>query len=74
MRRLGPLAAAPLACAARDASACAVCFGQATDARGLYDGLWWGVVFLLAVTMSLVGGIGWAVWSIERGRSRRGRA
>ena len=63
--------AAALAFAPRAASACAVCFGLADGKSGLYRGIWWGIVLLLTVVMSLVGGIGWAMWSIERGRAAR---
>lgn len=50
------------------AGACAVCFGKSDGNRGLADGFWWGIVLLLLVTMSLVGGIGWVLWSVEKGR------
>lgn len=54
----------------RAARACAVCFG-ALDGTGLSRGIWWAIVLLLAVTLSLIGGIGWAFWSIERARQAR---
>lgn len=63
---------AGLILAPRPALACAVCFGQADGKNGVYNGFWWGIVILLIVTMSLVGAIGWAVWSVERGRAARG--
>ena len=69
MRRL-LLAAALLA--PRAAGACAVCFGLADGKSGLSGGLWWGIVVLLTTTMSLVAGIGWAIWSVERERAARG--
>ena len=50
------------------ASACPVCFGALDNKSGLAAGFWWGIVILLAVTMSLVVGIGWTVWTIERRR------
>ena len=56
----------------RTAGACAVCFGGPDGKSGLFNGIWWGIVILLTVTMSLVAGIGWAVWSVERGRAARG--
>ena len=54
----------------RTASACAVCFGQADGKSGFFNGLWWGIALLLLVTMSLVAGIGWAIWSVERRREK----
>lgn len=56
----------------RAASACAVCFGALDKQGGVADGFWWAIVVLLAVTMSLVGGIGYAVWSVEKRRAERG--
>lgn len=50
------------------AAACAVCFGGASGAKGLFDGVWWGIVLLLTVTMSMVGGIAWLLWKVERHR------
>lgn len=64
------LSAAVLLLAPRAASACAVCFGAGDGKSGLSNGIWWGIVVLLTVTMSLVGGIGWAIWSVERSRAR----
>lgn len=55
--------------APRAASACAVCFGAADGKGGMYAGFWWGIVILLSVTMSLVGAIGWALWTVERDRA-----
>jgi hypothetical protein len=69
MRRL-LLPAALLAPAA--AAACPVCFGALDNKSGIAAGFWWGIVILLAVTMSLVAGIGYAVWSIERRRNEAG--
>ena len=63
--------AAALLLAPRAASACAVCFGQLDGKSGLANGFWWGIVVLLVVTMSLVAGIGWAIWSVERERARK---
>lgn len=51
------------------AAACAVCFGGASGAKGLFDGVWWGIVLLLSVTMSMVGGIGWLLWKVEKSRN-----
>lgn len=52
----------------RAASACAVCFGGAEANKGLIDGFWWGIVVLLTVTMSMVGGIGWFLYKVEKDR------
>lgn len=60
--------AALLALAPASASACAVCFGASPDAKGLLDGVWWGIVLLLAVTMSMVGGIAWLLYTVEKSR------
>lgn len=67
MTRL-PLAAA-LLLAPRAASACAVCFGGGDGKSGLSHGIWWAIVLLLAVTMSLVAAIGYALYSVEAGRA-----
>lgn len=50
------------------AAACAVCFGKAPGAQGLFDGIWWGIVLLLTTTMCMVGGIGWLLWKVEKSR------
>ncbi len=50
------------------AAACAVCFGGQSEAQGLLDGIWWGIVLLVSVVMSLVFAIGWALWKIEKRR------
>lgn len=63
--------AAALLLVPRAAGACAFCFGQADGKSGLLNGFWWGIVVLLVVTMSLVGGIGYAIWTVERGRAAR---
>lgn len=62
---------AALCLAPSAANACPVCFGQADGKNGLLNGFWWGIVVLLAVTMSLVAAIAWTLWSVER--ARRGR-
>jgi hypothetical protein len=53
----------------RGASACAVCFGGADGRSGLANGFWWGIVILLLITMSLVGAIGWTIWTVEKRRA-----
>lgn len=56
------------------AAACAVCFGNAPGNKGLLDGIWWGIILLLSVTMSMVGGIGWLLYKVEKDRlSQEGR-
>jgi len=47
---------------------CAVCFGGASGAKGLLDGIWWGIILLLTVTMSMVGGIAWLLYKVESRR------
>lgn len=64
-----PLALAALLAFARGtAAACAVCFGGASGAKGLFDGVWWGIVLLLSVTMSMVGGIAFLLYKVESHR------
>ncbi len=61
--------AALLALRPSSAAACAVCFGKATPAtQGLFDGIWWGIIVLLSITMSMVGGIGWLLYKVEKHR------
>jgi len=67
-----PALAAALLALPRSASACAICFGGLDNSSGLARGFWWGIVVLLAVTMSLVGAIAWAVWTVERRRKEAG--
>ena len=66
MRRLALVALLPLL--RGSAAACTVCFGGAKSNPGLFDGIWWGIVLLLSVTMSMVGGIGWLLWKVEKNR------
>jgi hypothetical protein len=63
-----PALAATLALLPGSAAACAVCFGGAEANKGLIDGFWWGIVVLLTVTMSMVGGIGWFLYKVEKDR------
>lgn len=51
------------------AAACAVCFGKADGSKGLFDGIWWGIVLLLMTTMCMVTGIGWLLWKVEKSRA-----
>lgn len=50
------------------AAACAVCFGNAPGSKGLIDGIWWGIIILLSVTMSMVSGIAWLLYKVEKDR------
>ena len=63
-----PGLAASLALLPGSAAACSVCFGNAPGNKGLIDGFWWGIVLLLLVTMSMVGGIGWLLYTVEKHR------
>ena len=61
-----PALAALLAAIPGFAGACATCFGAGSDQKGLLDGIWWGIVLLITVVMSCVGGIAYALWKIEK--------
>lgn len=50
------------------AAACAVCFGNAPGSKGLIDGIWWGIIILLSVTMSMVAGVAWLLYKVEKSR------
>lgn len=63
-----PALAVALALLPGSAAACAVCFGGASGAKGLFDGIWWGIAVLLTVTMSMLGAIGWFLYKIESRR------
>jgi hypothetical protein len=65
------LLAVALLLAPRAASACAVCFGGGDGKSGFSHGIFWAILILLAVTMSLLGAIGYALISVERGRSEQ---
>ncbi|MBI4060008.1 MAG: hypothetical protein HY403_01115 [Elusimicrobia bacterium] len=54
------------------AAACAVCFGKAPGNQGLLDGIWWGIILLLSVTLSMVGGIAWLLYRVEKDRRKKG--
>lgn len=65
---------AALLLAPRAAGACAICFGATDTNLGFYTGLSWAILTLLVVVLSLVGGIGYAMWSVERERARAGKS
>ena len=64
---------AALLLAPRAASACAICFGAVDTNKGFYTGLSWAILTLLVTVLSLVGGIGYAMWTVERDRARAGK-
>ena len=55
----------------RMSHACAICFGAVDTNKGFYTGLSWAILTLLFVVLSLVGGIGYAMWTVERERAKR---
>jgi hypothetical protein len=63
------LSTAALLLAARDAGACAICFGATDTNKGFYTGLSWAILTMLVVVLSLAGGIGYAMWSVEKARA-----
>ncbi len=65
------LLAALLALCPRAAHACAACFGGGAGTKGLFEGFWWAIVSMLVIVLSLVAGIGWTAWSIERARGEK---
>ena len=69
-RTLAALAA--LALRPENALACAVCFGQDVENKGLASGLSWGLVLLLGSTFAILGVLTAAVMRIERGRPSHG--
>jgi hypothetical protein len=66
MRRARLAALLPLLPGA--AAACAVCFGKAPGQQSLFDGIWWGIVLLLTVTMCMLSGIAWLLYKVEKNR------
>jgi len=62
-----PALAALLAVAPGSAAACAVCFGAGGE-KGLVSGITWGIVILLTATMTLLGGIGYLLYRVEKNR------
>ncbi|MBI3289052.1 MAG: hypothetical protein HYZ74_06005 [Elusimicrobia bacterium] len=65
--RISGIAALP-ALLPGSAAACAVCFGRAPGAQGLFDGIWWGIILLLSATMGALGGIAWLLCKVEKSR------
>lgn len=51
---------------AAPAAACPSCSGAFQG--GVADGIWWGIVILLTVTFSLVGGFAYTLWRVEKRR------
>lgn len=64
------LSAAALLLAARDAFACAICFGATDNQAGFFTGLGWAILTMLVVVLSLSAGIGYAMWSVEKARAK----
>lgn len=62
--------AAALLLAPRLSRACAICFGATDTHAGFFTGLGWAILTLLVVVLSLVAGIGYAMWTVERARAR----
>lgn len=54
----------------RISHACAICFGSVDNQQGFFTGLGWAILTLVGVTMSLIAGIGYAMWTVERHRAR----
>lgn|GEM_PF-3344372 len=65
------LLTAALLAAPRAAHACAACFGGGAGTKGLFEGFWWAIVSMLVIVLSLVAGIAWTAWSIERARGEK---
>jgi hypothetical protein len=64
------LPAAALLLAARDASACAICFGAQDNQTSFFTGLSWAILTMLVCVLGLSAGIGYAMWSVERERAK----
>lgn len=71
MRRI-LAASAALALRPESTLACAVCFGQDVENKGLVSGLSWGLLVLLGSTFAILGVLTAAVVRIERGRPTPG--
>lgn len=63
------LSAAALLLAAREASACAICFGATDNQAGFFTGLSWAILTMLVCVLGLSAGIGYAMWSVEKSRA-----
>ena len=50
--------------------ACVICFGATDTNKSFYTGLSWAILTMLVVVLSLAGGIGYAMWSVERERAK----
>ena len=61
---------AVLLLAPRAASACAICFGAVDTQKGFFTGLGYAILTLVTVVLSLVAGIGYVMWTVERDRAR----
>lgn len=64
---MNPALSLLLTVAPGSAAACAVCFGG-SGAKGLMDGISWGIIILLTATMTMVGGIGYLLYKVEKNR------
>ncbi|MDE2491528.1 MAG: hypothetical protein KGM24_11820 [Elusimicrobia bacterium] len=60
--------AAALLTPAGTASACSVCFGAVDAHLRFFSALSWAIIAMLATALSLIGGIAWTIWSIDRKR------
>jgi hypothetical protein len=63
------LLSATLLLAPRLSEACAICFGATDTNKSFYTGLSWAILTMLVVVLSLAGGIGYAMWSVEKSRA-----
>ena len=64
------LVSAALLLAAREASACAICFGAQDNQKAFFTGLSWAILTMLVLVLSLSAGIGYAMWSVEKSRAK----
>jgi hypothetical protein len=58
----------------QQAHACAVCFGKAANSEGLFKGIGLAILGLIAVTMTMLAGIGATMLRIEKNRAAADRA
>jgi len=54
---------------AAGARACAVCFGVSANSLGFFRGIAVGIAVLLAFTFSMIAGLVWVVWRVEKNRA-----